>query len=47
MEIHISREGISSSVYPKDQLDEILTGLVTNGKYDLYGFCDSQGTEAL
>lgn len=38
---------ISPIVYPKNQLGEILTDLVANEKYDLYGFCNPQGTEAL
>jgi 2-aminoadipate transaminase len=38
---------ISPSVYPKKELGEILTDLIHHEKYDLYGFCDSQGTEPL
>jgi Transcriptional regulators containing a DNA-binding HTH domain and an aminotransferase domain (MocR family) and their eukaryotic orthologs len=38
---------VSPSVYPKQQLGEILTDLVSSEKYDLYGFCGPQGTEVL
>ncbi len=45
--ISFAADIVSSGVYPKKQLDEILTDLVASEKYDLYGFCDPQGTEAL
>jgi len=38
---------ISSEVYPKKQLGEILTDLIANEKYDLYGFCNPQGADVL
>jgi len=38
---------ISPNLYPKKEFKEILTELVNGEKYDLYGFCDSQGTDAL
>jgi DNA-binding transcriptional MocR family regulator len=45
--ISFAADIISPEVYPKKQLDEILTDIVASGKYDLYGFCNPQGTEAL
>jgi len=38
---------ISPNLYPRAQLNEILIDLASQGKYDLYDFCDAQGTEAL
>ncbi|MDF3000129.1 MAG: GntR family transcriptional regulator [Bacillota bacterium] len=38
---------ISPSVYPKEQLNAILTDLMNDKHCDLYGFCDPQGREEL
>jgi 2-aminoadipate transaminase len=45
--ISFAADILSECEYPVKSLNEILTDLISEGKYDLYGYCDPQGLKLL